>query len=59
MVMRTYFSNQTEQFIKRVNTDIMWDGFPIQQQGFKDEPRVGIVDMRLSDRNNEPNNGGV
>jgi len=30
MVMRTYFSSQAEQFIKRVNTDMTWDGFPIQ-----------------------------
>jgi len=57
--MRTYFSNQTEQFIKRVNTDILWDGLPIQEQGFKDESRVGFVDMRLSERYNEPDNGGV
>jgi hypothetical protein len=38
MVMWTYFSNQTEQFIKRVNNGIIWGGLQIEEQGLKDEP---------------------
>jgi hypothetical protein len=37
----------------------MWSGFPIQLQGFKDEARVGVVDMLLLEKYNEPDNGAV